>query len=83
MFDQGPAHDPGSSLEAAEIIRIIGGNVLHVASHPIEAESASGIDITQPDPASPSKDPARRRNGENSGCAVFAIRSTGRTRLCL
>ena len=51
MFDQRATNHPGPGLEAANIIGIVGGDVLEIAGHRIEAKAAGGIDIAQTHPA--------------------------------
>ena len=48
-------------LEAADVIGIVGGDVLEIAGHRIEAKAASGIDIAQPHSSFAPKNPARSR----------------------
>jgi hypothetical protein len=81
LFDQRASNHPRSCFKTPEIIGIIGGDVLQIASHGIETKAPGGIDIAQTDPALASENSTQTRNGQHPTCAVFTLDSPGRT-LC-
>jgi hypothetical protein len=79
LFDQCASNHPRSCFETPEIIGIIGGDVLQIASHGIETKAPGGIDIAQSHPTLAPEYSARFRNRQHSGGSVFTFGSSGRT----
>jgi hypothetical protein len=79
LFDQRASNHPRSCFKTPEIIGIIGGDVLQIASHGIETKAPGGIDIAQSHPALAPEDSSQTRNGQHPARAVFALGSPGRT----
>jgi hypothetical protein len=79
LFDQRASNHPRSCFETPEIIGIIGGDVLQIASHGIETKAPGGIDIAQSHPTLAPEYSARFRNRQHPSGPVFALGPWGRT----